>query len=86
MRINCKSQATTAKSLMKSKIDSRSFFAVFRKASACNSYNADIESKRSAKRQEDLEENHAAKEDNSAAINVYCPECPPGGTIGHPGR
>ena len=28
MRINCKSQATTAKSLMKSKIDSRSFFAV----------------------------------------------------------
>ena len=28
MRINCKSQATTAKSLVKSKIDSRSFFAV----------------------------------------------------------
>ena len=25
------------------------------------------------------------KKDNSAAINVYCPECPPGGTIGHPG-
>ena len=19
-------------------------------------------------------------------VNVYCPECPPGGTIGHPGR
>ena len=21
----------------------------------------------------------------SKQINVYCPECPPGGTIGHPG-
>ena len=20
------------------------------------------------------------------SVNVYCPECPPGGTIGHPGR
>ena len=32
--------------------------------------------------------NSAAAENKlnySVQVNVYCPECPPGGTVGHPG-